>query len=153
MKRAKAPISVRATAIRMLARREHGRTELAQRLKMRGAPAAEIESVLDELQQLGLLSDSRYAHSLVTKMIGRYAKRAIVHTMRERRVATDAVADVDAELGAIDDESDARAILVRRYPNPPADDRELARQVRFLQARGYALSLILRIVRESRDPG
>ena len=153
MKRAKAPVSVRATAIRMLARREHGRTELAQRLKMRGAPAAEIESVLDELQQLGLLSDSRYAHSLVTKMIGRYAKRAIVHTMRERRVATDAVADVDAELGAIDDESDARAILARRYPDPPADDRELARQVRFLQARGYALSLILRIVRESRDPG
>jgi len=153
MKRAKAPVSVRATAIRMLARREHGRTELAQRLKMRGAPAAEVESVLDELQQLGLLSDSRYAHSLVTQMTGRYAKRAIVHTMRKRRVATDAVADVDAELGAIDDESDARAILARRYPDPPADDRELARQVRFLQARGYALSLILRIVRERRDPG
>jgi regulatory protein len=81
-------------------------------------------------------------------MTGRYARRAIVYAMRERGVASDAVADVDAELGAIDDETDARAMLVRRFPDPPANDRELARQVRFLQARGYGLSLILRIVRE-----
>jgi regulatory protein len=152
VKRSKPPASIRATAVRMLARREYGRSELAHRLVMRGAPKAEVDAVLDDLQQLGLLSDARYAHSLVTQMTGRYAKRAIVHTMRERRVATDAVADVNAELGAIDDESDARAILARRYPDPPADDRELARQVRFLQARGYALSLILRIVRERPDP-
>jgi len=148
MKRAKAPVSVRATAIRMLARREHGRTELAQRLKMRGAPAAEIESVLDELQQLGLLSDARYAHSLVAQMSGRYARRAIVHTMKERSVDVDAVAEVDESLAAIDDATDALALLTRRFPDPPANDREKARQVRFLQSRGYALSLIFRLLRE-----
>jgi regulatory protein len=148
VKRVRAPVSARIAALRMLARREYGRTELAQRLARRGLPADEIATALDDLERLGLLSDSRYAHALVAQMTGRYARRAIVYTMRERGVASDAVADVDAELGAIDDETDARAMLVRRFPDPPANDRELARQVRFLQARGYGLSLILRIVRE-----
>lgn len=148
MKRAKPPVSIRATAIRMLARREYGRSELAHRLVMRGAPAADVDGVLDELQQLGLLSDARYAHSLVTQMTGRYAKRAIVHTMKERSVDADAVADVDEALSAIDDVADASALLARRFPEPPADEREKARQVRFLQSRGYSLSLIFRLIRE-----
>jgi regulatory protein len=59
VKRAKPPVSIRATAIRMLARREYGRSELAHRLVMRGAPAADVDGVLDELQQLGLQSDAR----------------------------------------------------------------------------------------------
>jgi len=152
VKRAKAPVSVRATAIRMLARREYGRTELAHRLVMRGAPVAEVDTVLDDLQQLGLLSDARYAHSLVTQMAGRYARRAIVHTMKERSVDADAVAGIDEELSAIDDAADAGALLARRFPDPPADDREKARQVRFLQSRGYSLSLILRLIRARKDP-
>lgn len=148
LKRAKPPVSLRATAIRMLARREYGRAELARRLAMRGATSDEVDGILDELQQLGLLSDARYAHSLVTQMAGRYARRAIAHTMKERSVDADAVAEVDEELSAIDDVADASALLARRFPEPPSDDREKARQVRFLQSRGYSLSLILRLIRE-----
>ena len=148
MKRTKAPISVRASAIRMLARREYGRAELKQRLTRRGVPVPEVETVLDDLQQLGLLSDARYAHSLVTQMSGRYARSTIVHTMKERSVDADAVAGVDESLAAIDDATDALALLTRRFPDPPADDREKARQVRFLQSRGYSLSLIFRLLRE-----
>lgn len=148
MKRGKPPASVRATAIRMLARREYGRAEMTQRLERRGADPEEVASVLDDLQQLGLLSDSRYAHSLVTQMTGRYAKRAIVHAMKERSVDADAVAEVDPELSGIDDAADASALLDRRFPDPPANDREKARQVRFLQSRGYSFALILRLIRE-----
>ncbi len=136
----------------MLARREYGRSELAHRLAMRGAPMAEVGAVLDELQQLGLLSDARYAHSLVTQMTGRYAKRAIAHTMKERSVDAEAVADVGEALSAIDDVADATALLDRRFPDPPASEREKARQVRFLQSRGYSLSLIFRLLRERKNP-
>ena len=35
----------------------------------------------------------------------------------------------------------------RRFGTPPKDDREKARQVRFLMARGYAMSVALKVVR------
>ncbi|MEO8849194.1 MAG: regulatory protein RecX [Casimicrobiaceae bacterium] len=152
MRRVKAPVSVRASAIRMLARREYGRAELTQRLVRRGAPADEVEGVLNEMQQLGLLSDARYAHSLVTQMSGRYSRRTIEHTMKSQSVEAEAVADVNSELSVIDDAADALALLTRRFPDPPANDREKARQVRFLQSRGYSLSLILRLLRERKNP-
>ena len=152
LRRVKAPVSVRASAIRMLARREYGRAELTQRLVRRGAPADEVEGVLNEMQQLGLLSDARYAHSLVTQMSGRYSRRTIEHTMKSQSVEAEAVADVIPELTAIDDATDALALLTRRFADPPANDREKARQVRFLQSRGYSLSLILRLLRERKNP-
>lgn len=136
----------------MLARREYGRAELTQRLVRRGAPADEVEGVLNEMQQLGLLSDARYAHSLVTQMSGRYSRRTIEHTMKSQSVEAEAVADVNSELAVIDDAADALALLTRRFPDPPANDREKARQVRFLQSRGYSLSLILRLLRERKNP-
>jgi regulatory protein len=67
--------------------------------------------------------------------------------MRERGVRGDAVEGAGETLAEIDDEADARTILARRFPDPPADDRALARQVRFLESRGYPLALILRLVR------
>ena len=43
--RDKAPASARAVGVRMLARRDYSRAELAQRLRARGLPAADIEEV------------------------------------------------------------------------------------------------------------
>jgi regulatory protein len=146
------PQDVRATAIRMLARRDYARAELEKRLALRGAPGDAIAVALDDLARLGLLSDARYAHALVSQMSGRYAKRAIEHRMREHGVDAEAVDSVGEEIRALDDADTARALVTRRFPEPPADDRERARQVRFLQSRGYPLSLILRIVRERERP-
>jgi len=146
--RRKPALSVKATAVRMLARREHSRAELAQKLIGKGADPAEVERTVAELEQVGLLSDARFAHAFVTQMTGRYAKRHIVYGMRERAVQPDAQATVNDELAEIDDVADARALLHRRFPEAPATEREKARQVRFLQSRGYALSLIFRLLRD-----
>jgi regulatory protein len=147
VKRAKPPPDARAAAVRLLARREYGRHELLQRLLQRGITHDDATVALDDLERRGLLSDARYAESLVAHMRGRYARRAIVRTMRERGVRGDAVEGAGETLAEIDDEADARTILARRFPDPPADDRALARQVRFLESRGYPLALILRLVR------
>jgi regulatory protein len=152
VKRAKPPPDARAVAVRLLARREYGRHELLQRLLQRGTSHDEATAALDDLERRGLLSDARYAEALVTQMRGRYARRAIVRTLRERGVRGEAVEGAGDALATIDDEADARAILVRRFPDPPADDRSLARQVRFLESRGYPLALILRIVRRRDAP-
>ena len=47
----------------------------------------------------------------------------------------------------IDDADALVALWRRRFGAAPEDDREKARQVRFLQSRGFALSAIFRLLR------
>jgi regulatory protein len=130
----------------MLARREYARADLAERLTSRGADATEVTRVLDELEQLGYLSDARFAQMLVTQKAGRYGKRAIAHALTQRRVASPAAQTALDTLKNVDEVADAGALWERRFGSPPKDERERARQIRFLIARGYSLSIALKVV-------
>lgn len=131
----------------MLARREYSRTELADRLLAAGGARDEVEPVLDELVALGLLSDARYAQALVRQRRGGHAERSIVQVLRQKGVDDDTVRAALAD-HPVDDDAALAELWRRRFGRPPADDREKARQVRFLQARGFSLSAILRLLRE-----
>lgn len=130
----------------MLARREYARAELTERLTSRGADATEVTRVLDELEQLGYLSDARFAQMVVTQKAGRYGKRAIAHALTQRRVALPAAQTALDTLKSVDEVADASALWERRFGSPPKDERERARQIRFLMARGYSLSIALKVV-------
>ncbi len=52
-----------------------------------------------------------------------------------------------AQLAGVDELAEAQALWQRRFGAPPADERDKARQVRFLQARGYSLSIALAVLR------
>ena len=141
--------SLRDAALRMLARREHSRAEIAQRLARRGADAEEAARVLDELERLGYLSDARFAQVVVAQKAGRFGRRAIAHTLAQKGIAAkEARAALDALQGR-DEIAEAAALWRRRFTNAPKDERERARQVRFLMARGYGLSTALAVVRAS----
>ena len=143
----KQPLSLKASAIRLLARREYARAELHSRLLAQGATRDEVERVLDELEQNGYLSDTRLAQALVAQKAGRYGKRAIAHQLRQKRVAPAAAVDALASLALTDEVADATALWQRRFGALPKDDREKARQVRFLQARGYSITIALKVLR------
>ena len=55
---------LRSRAIKLLARREHSRVELARKLGRYGSED-DIQTVLANLQTCGLLSDARYAEAYV----------------------------------------------------------------------------------------
>lgn len=133
--------------MRYLARRDYSRAELAQRLAQRGIAADAIEVALDQLTAAGYLSDERYAASVVAQRTGRYGKRAIAYVLKEKGVTADAAAAALAPLAATDEFADAMALWRQRFRTPPATDRDKARQVRFLQARGYPLSVVLKVLR------
>jgi regulatory protein len=150
--------SLKARAIALLARRDYSRAELRRKL---GAPrrdaedsfAAEVasthealEALLDELAQLGYLSDERYARSVVARKSASHSRRAIAEELKTRGVAGDVVSDALGTSEA-DDGATMRALWQRRFGTAPRDDRERARQVRFLQSRGFSLSAILRFLR------
>jgi regulatory protein len=140
-------VSAKVQAVRMLARREYSRAELAQRLQQRGVPRDDVERALDDLQAAGYLSDARYAQAVVTQKAGRYGKRAIAHALREKGIAApDALAAL-APLATADELADAQALWQQKFGTPPANERDKARQVRFLLSRGYGLSVALRVLR------
>jgi regulatory protein len=145
-----APVSLRAQAIRLLARREYARSELEHRLIAKGAPRNEVGFVLDELIAQGYLSDARYARAMATQKAGGHSRRSIAEALKAKGIARTDIERALVEAEA-DDEKALRALWQRRFGKPPTDEREKARQVRFLQARGFALSAIFRLLREAPD--
>jgi len=102
--------------------------------------------VLEQLAALGYLSDARFAQQFTSQKTGAYSKRAIGASLKARGIeASDAaVALAGVE---IDDHDAMVALWRRRFGAPPANDKEKARQVRFLQSRGFSLSAIIKLLR------
>ena len=140
------PVPLKQQAIRLLARREYSRAELESRLVGKGAVRADVQSVLDELTAVGLLSNERYARSIANRNVGRASSRNIASALKGKGVGGDDIAAAIAEAG-IDDDATLIALWQRRFGTPPANDKERARQVRFLQSRGFSLTAIFKLLR------
>lgn len=129
---------VRERAIKLLARREHAPAELKLKLSQRGFPRDVIAQVLAQLIEENLLSSTRYAESLVRTRIEKgcgpvrirneLAGHAIDATIIENALGE---AEVDwPEL--------AQAVRHKRFGvQPPEDFPAKAKQMRFLQQRGF----------------
>jgi regulatory protein len=132
------PQAVEAAAMRLLARREHSRAELARKLRARGAPSELVEPALDALAGRRLQSDERYAETLVNSRVGR--GQGPVRIRRELAEQGVAPAEIEAALEAAgaDWAGLAREVRRRRFgAGTPVDWRERARQARFLEYRGF----------------
>ena len=128
----------RRRALDLLARREHSRLELERKLSARGFAAELITPALDRLEHEGLLAATRFTESFIRT---RVAKGQGPHRIRAE-LAARGVAATEAEelLAAAEVDWGALAGDVRRKrfgPERPADFKDRARQVRFLEYRGF----------------
>jgi regulatory protein len=140
-------------AVAQLARREHSRAELRNKLRRRlgteaepADVAAQVEKILDALQAKGLLSDTRFAAVLTRSRANRFGTARIRYEMREHELADDVVRPAIEELKATE-EKRARELWQRRFGAPPANATERARQMRFLSARGFSAAVVLKVLR------
>ena len=145
--------SLRATALRLLARRDYPRAALEARLIASSADRDEIARVLDDLERRGYLSDARFAQMRVAQKADRFGKRAIARALHARRVDPNAAREALAAVSADDEAARAKAVWARRFGVKAADERERARQIRFLLARGYRLQVALAVVGRSHAAG
>ena len=145
--------SAREIALRMLARRDYSRTELAQKLRARRVSPADIESTLDDFERLGYLSDARYAQALVGQRAGRLSRRAIARELQDKGIGPETAKDALAALVPRDELADATAVWERRFGRAPVDDRDKARQLRFIVSRGYSASIAFKVLRATGVPG
>ena len=141
--------SIRQAALRHLARREHSKAELADKLTRKGFAAQSLAPVLSELVQQGLLSDERFTEAYVRyrSSMG-YGPRRIEQELRERGVTEDLIA---THLDSSDEHwlDEVAEVRQKRFgPDLPSDYKDRAKQMRFLQYRGFTHEQINRAFRQ-----
>ena len=145
-KRKKTELSPAARALRLLARREHTRVELERKLAPHVEDSAELAALLDDLTARGSLSDARAVEELVHAKRSRYGAARIRQALVERGVSKELIAPALAALEGTEVET-ARSVWSRRFRVAPSSASERARQVRFLQSRGFSIEVAMRVVR------
>ncbi|TRZ92621.1 MAG: regulatory protein RecX [Rhodocyclaceae bacterium] len=138
---------LRQQAIRLLARREHTRVELARKLTALGTEE-EIDAVLTELQASHLQSDSRAAESYLRGNSARLGASRLRHNLKTRGVAPELIDEQLAQAALPDEIERARTVWSRKFSAAPSGAKEWARQARFLQSRGFASDIIRRLLKE-----
>ena len=135
--------------MRFLARREHSRAELRRKLAPRVTEGDDLEAVLDDLARRGWLSDLRFAELTARAKARRFGPAKVAHYLKSRGVDEASIAAGVAAAG-VEACANMEAIWASRYKAMPADEKERARQVRFLQGRGFALEEIFRFMKTAR---
>ena len=138
--------SLGSRALSFLARREHSRVELARKLAKHATERDDIEALLDALVTKGWLSEARYAEQVIRTKARRFGPLKVAHYLRAKGVDGEAIS-AGLRAAGHDGVSSIETVWKSRFHAPPADDREKARQARFLQARGFPFDEILRFMK------
>lgn len=157
---------LRERGLRLLARRDHSRAELAGKLRKgladigdpEGASCSETVSdvsldafnaLLDEFEQAGFLSDARFASARVRVRATRFGNARVSQELRMRGVDDAVIASVMEEAG--DELMRARAIREKKFGEMPQEHNEWAKQARFLQSRGFSSGIIRQVMETTLD--
>ncbi|MDD4912177.1 MAG: recombination regulator RecX [Sideroxydans sp.] len=155
--RKKPEISLRGRALQYLARREFSRAELRAKLlsyidepedDFVAPPPVDLEALLDDLSERGWLSDARATSQLVHAKRKRFGTQRITHELRQRGISDELI---EAELPALKESEleAARDVWQRKFGTPPQDAKEKAKQMRFLQSRGFSIDTTLKVLKSS----
>ena len=129
-----------------LAQREHSRAELRAKLLPHAQEGEDVEALLDELAQCRWLSDKRAAGQLVVQRRCRFGAQRIEHELRQKGIAENLIAETMPQLKETELDA-ARNVWRKKFGAPPQDAKEKARQVRFLQSRGFSLDVVFKVLR------
>lgn len=140
-------LSLKARALRYLSMREHSRLELARKLSRFAEKEDDLEALLNWLETSKFLSQERFSESLVHRRAARFGNNRILSELQSHGIQGDALSAVKADLTA-DEETRAHEILLKKFAKPPECAAERAKQMRFLQQRGFSHEAIQRAMRK-----
>jgi regulatory protein len=165
------PNSLKMRAISLLSQREHSRVELRRKLlnilrsqqlavdrvarlnSPAGAEgsdshisaAAEVDDLLQSLQEQGYLDEARFIDSRVHARAQRFGSLRIKQELAQHGLSLST--ENQAELKSTEFER-ARAVWRRKFDGKASDDAAArAKQVRFLMTRGFGSDVIRRVLR------
>ncbi|WP_442496991.1 regulatory protein RecX [Methylobacter sp. sgz302048] len=134
---------IKETCLRLLARRDHSRKELLNKLTGKGFDREDVSAVIDELAQQGWQDDQRYAQNYARYRIQKgYGPVRIEYELRQNGV--DEI-DLDAVLQASASSwmDLLEQVYNKKYNHKKNLDRnEWAKRSRFLLHRGFTGEMI-----------
>jgi regulatory protein len=163
--------SLKARALRLLSLREYSRKELStklnesekrrvQRDKSRKAAESEsdsdnsistrasdmeIEAVLNDFEQRGWLSDTRFAEALVRRRSERFGVRRIQDELGRAGIDPEKSVSLLNSLRETEYQR-AHELWMRKFGAVAGDQKERARQYRFLASKGFSADVVVKIV-------
>jgi len=136
-------LSSKEAAMQLLSRRDHGEYELYQKLTLKGYGEDDIQQAVNFCLDHNYLDDLRYAKSQIRQHVYKgHGERRIRQELNQKRVAESVI-----ELALEEEPQDwfelAKQAAEKKFKGVKAQDqKEYAKQVRFLQYRGYSFEQI-----------
>ena len=144
------PKEARKKAMDFLARREYGQQELIDKLSNKGFLRDVAEPAVRTLTDEGLQSDQRFAESFVQSRINQGKGPVRIRQDLSQRGIHSSAVELALEESGTDWYELARQIRRRKFGGThPAEFKEKARQMRFLQYRGFEPDHIQAAIRDS----
>lgn len=143
----------RTIVLRQLTSAPRSRKQLADKLRERGCDEGVATTVLDRLEEVGLIDDAAYAATLARSQQEKrgLARRAIAQELRRKGVDADVIRE---QLDTIDDEDErdrARPLVDKKLRSMHGLDAQVqARRLAGMLARkGYSSSIAWSVIREA----
>lgn len=157
--------SLKARALRLLSMREYSRKGLAVKLEESAARmlkfqsseeetevlataiplTAQIEAVLDDFEARGWLSDQRFAEALVRRRSERFGTRKIQDELAQAGVDSAKTIDLLKNLKETEYQR-AHELWLRKFGALAIEQKERARQYRFLASKGFSSDVVSKVV-------
>ena len=132
------PKEIRKKAMDFLARREYGQAELIRKLADKGYAFRIVDEEIQKLTEERLQSDDRFADAFVQSRINQGKGPVRIRLDLGQRGISDAVIAMAIEESAADWHGLASEVRLRKFGRAvPADFKAKAKQMRFLQYRGF----------------
>ena len=164
-KKKKQSPSLKARALRLLSMREYSRKGLATKLAETAARSlkfnptledgeipvtdipltTQIEAVLDDFEARGWLSDERFAEALVRRRSERYGTRKIQDELTQAGVDSTKTVNLLRRLKETEYQR-AHELWLRKFGALATEQKERARQYRFLASKGFSSDVVSRVV-------
>ncbi|MFZ4380133.1 MAG: recombination regulator RecX [Polynucleobacter sp.] len=163
-KGAKQSPSLKARALRLLSLREYSRKDLGAKLAesearwtrlakneseadldTSKASPLDIEVILDDFEARGWLSDERFAEALVRRRSERYGTRKIQDELKRAGVDSSKSAQLLKTLKETEYQR-AYELWSRKFGSLAQEQKERARQYRFLASKGFSSDVVSKVI-------
>ena len=137
-----------------LARREYGQHELEQKLESAGFDAGIAISVVEQLAFEGLQDERRFVENFIQSRVSQGKGPVRIYADLGQRGVSRGKVDTILEELAVDWFGLAREVRLKKFGrSPPRDFKDRARQMRFLQYRGFQQDQLSAAFNETENHG
>lgn len=137
---------LRSYAFAVLTRREYSKVELIEKLMLRAESRAEVEKLVEEFAAANYQSDERVAEMTIRSQVRRgKGPYRIKQVLKNKHLEN---TQHQEELKEIDWDEQAYQLKLKKFGPAVAQEMKIkAKQIRFLQYRGFEMDAIMRAIR------